>query len=160
MSLILDRIASRATGARVSKPVPAKRIPLVSVVVPCYNYGHFLPTCLASVLDQPDVAVQVIVIDDASPDGSGEVADRLAADDFRVEVVRHESNTGHIATYNEGIEHARRGDYIVLLSADDSLTTGSLGRAVGLLEANRSVGFVYGPSLTFSSEVRPKAVSY
>jgi glycosyltransferase involved in cell wall biosynthesis len=120
--------------------------PSVSVVVPCYNYGHYLPSCVESVLSQEGVDVRVLIIDDASPDGSGEVALRLAAEDPRVETRIHEHNKGHIATYNEGLLEWADGDYCVLLSADDELTPGSLARSVKVLEEHPEVGFVYSHS--------------
>ncbi len=55
----------------------------VSVVIPCYGYGHLLPRCVESVLSQPDVDVDVLIIDDCSVDDSFEVARRLAAADPR-----------------------------------------------------------------------------
>ncbi len=117
----------------------------VSVVIPCYNYGRFLREAVGSALDdQPGVNVRVLVIDDASPDGSAEVAKEIAAADPRVEVHFHGTNEGPIATYNEGILEWAEGDYTVLLSADDRLTAGALGRATKLLEAHPGVGFVYG----------------
>jgi glycosyltransferase involved in cell wall biosynthesis len=120
------------------------RRPTVSVVIPCYNYGRFLPSCLSSVLDQEGVDVRVLIIDDASPDGSAEVALRLAAEDERVQVRIHEVNKGHIATYNEGLLDWADGDYTVLISADDLMTPGCLARATGVMEARANVGFVYG----------------
>jgi hypothetical protein len=141
---------------RLHRPSPLASRPRVSVVVPCYNYGHYLPGCLNSVLDQDGVDVDVVVVDDASPDGSGEVAEVLAAEDDRVRVIRHVRNRGHIATYNDGLE-AVEGDYVVLLSADDVLTPGALGRATALLERHRDVGFVYGGVCTFTDE--PPALS-
>ena len=122
----------------------AARRPTVSVVIPCYRYGHYLPDCVRSVLDQEGVDVRVLVIDDASPDDSAEVAARLAASDERVEVRCHRENQGHIATYNEGLMDWADGDYTVLISADDLLAPGSLARATAVLEANPQVGFVYG----------------
>src|SRR5690242_2149740 len=122
----------------------------VSVVIPCYNYGKFLPECVSSVLtDQPGVDVRVLVIDDASPDGSVQVAKQLAVDDPRVEVISHEENAGHIATYNQGLLEWADGDYAVLISADDRLTPGSLSRACALLDAHPEVGFAYGHPLHF-----------
>jgi glycosyltransferase involved in cell wall biosynthesis len=118
--------------------------PSVSVVIPCYRYGRFLPTCVRSVLDQDGVDVRVLIIDDASPDDSAQVAMQLAAEDDRIEVHAHLENQGHIATYNEGLLEWAEGDYSVLISADDLLTAGALARATAVLEANRSVGFVYG----------------
>jgi glycosyltransferase involved in cell wall biosynthesis len=122
----------------------------VSVVIPCYRYGHFLHDCIGSALrDQPGVDVRVLVIDDASPDDSADVARSIAAEDSRVEVVVHAENRGHIATYNEGLLGWADGDYCALLSADDRLTPGALTRAAGLLDAHPEVGFVYGHPLHF-----------
>ncbi len=122
-------------------------MPSVDVVVPCYRYGTVLPTAVRSVLDQPGVDVRVLVIDDASGDGSADVARSLAEADDRVEVSVHTENRGHLATYNEGLLDWAKADYSVLLSADDALTPGALGRATALLDANPSVGFAYGRPL-------------
>jgi glycosyltransferase involved in cell wall biosynthesis len=130
------------------RPEPLAAPPRVSVVIPCYNYGRFLPDCVRSVLDQPGVDVDVLVVDDASPDNSGEVARRIAATDPRVRVREHAVNRGHIATYNDGLASVT-GDYLVLLSADDLLTPGSLARSAALLAANPGVGMVYGHSTRF-----------
>lgn len=122
----------------------------VGVVIPCYKYGHFLEEAVSSVLDdQQSVDVRVLIIDDASPDGSAEVAKKIAARDPRVEVVVHATNRGHIATYNEGLLDWVEADYCVLMSADDRLTPGALQRATDLLDAYPGVGFVYGWSLYF-----------
>ncbi|MET9950080.1 glycosyltransferase [Streptomyces sp. NPDC006339] len=122
----------------------------VSVVIPCYKYGHFLADCVRSVLDeQPGLDVRVLIIDDASPDDSAEVAAKLAASDPRIEVRVHATNKGHIATYNEGLLEWADGDYVVLLSADDRLVPGALVRAVALLDAHPEVGFCYGRPLHF-----------
>ena len=122
----------------------------VSVVIPCYRYGHFLEDAVASVLDdQEGVDVRVLIIDDASPDDSAEVARKIAARDPRVEVAVHTENKGHIATYNEGLLGWAEGDYSVMMSADDRLTPGALRRARDFLDAHPSVGFVYGYPLWF-----------
>jgi glycosyltransferase involved in cell wall biosynthesis len=122
----------------------------VSVVIPCYNYGHFLGEAVSSVLDdQPGVDVRVLIIDDTSTDGSADVARALAACEPRIQVQVHEANRGHIATYNEGLLDWADGDYTVLLSADDRLTPGALSRAVALLDAHPEVGFVYGHPVKF-----------
>lgn len=161
--MVLDRhnirlALPRTMNARVMRPAKnhpcEKRVPSVSVVIPCYNYGHYLGRCLQSVLEQEDVTVDVLVIDDASPDGSGEVADSLSAQDSRIRVIRHAKNQGHIATYNEGLPQAT-GDYTVLLSADDMLSPGCLARAASLMDAQPQVGLVYGTSLIFNDNTVP-----
>jgi len=122
----------------------------VSVVIPCYKYGHFLEDAVGSVLDdQAGVDVRVLIIDDASPDDSAEAARKIAARDNRVEVLVHTANKGHIATYNEGLLDWADGDYCALVSADDRLTPGALHRARDLLDAHPEVGFVYGHPLWF-----------
>jgi glycosyltransferase involved in cell wall biosynthesis len=138
----------------VLRPQPLTRRPTVSVVVPCYNYGHYLADAVDSVLSQQAVDVDVLIIDDASPDGSGEVAEALASSDSRVNAIRHKRNVGHISTYNEGLASVD-GDYVVLLSADDMLTPGALARATALLEANPTVAMAYGFPVAFES--RPPA---
>lgn len=125
----------------------------VSVVIPCYNYGRFLRDAVSSALDdQPGSDVRVLVIDDASPDGSAEVARAIAASDGRVEVAAHATNLGHLATYNEGLLDWADGDYTVLLSADDRLAPGALRRAAELLDANPGVGFAYGHPVRFRDD--------
>ncbi|HEY3716633.1 MAG TPA: glycosyltransferase family 2 protein [Jatrophihabitantaceae bacterium] len=126
-------------------------MPHVSVVVPCYNYGHFLGECVDSLLSQTGVEVDVLIIDDDSPDGSGDIADELANGD-RVRSLRHARNRGHIATYNEGLDLVE-GEYVVLLDADDVIAPGAFARATQLMEANPSVGLVYGNPQKFSLTV-------
>ncbi len=152
MTALLKGITSLRSGRRADpQRVAPTRTARVSVVVPCYNYAHYLPACLGSALDQPGVEVEAIVVDDASSDGSGEVAEDLSAADPRVKLIRHPRNKGHIATYNDGLD-AARGDYLVLLSADDLLAPGSLARAAALLEAHPAVGFAYGRAVQFSGD--------
>jgi GT2 family glycosyltransferase len=127
----------------------------VTVVVPCYKYGHFLDGVVRSALEQERVRTDVIIVDDASPDGSGEVAEAIAASEPRVSVIRHETNKGHIATYNDGLARAT-GRYVVLLSADDMLAPGALARATDLMEGHPLVGMVYGiPDSFFTAEPPP-----
>lgn len=137
--------------SRHVRPRPLRRCPTVSVVIPCYNYGHYLPTAVGSALGQEGVDVELIIVDDASPDGSAAVVQNLSAGDDRIRAILHPSNRGHIATYNEGLAEAR-GDYVVLLSADDALPPGALARAAALFDANPSVGLVYGHPVTFVDE--------
>ena len=130
--------------------------PSVSVVIPCYNYGRYVTECVNSALNQQGVRVDVLVIDDASTDGSDQVVRQLGAQDSRVRTICHEQNRGHISTYNEGLAQAS-GDYVVLLSADDLLTPGCLARATSLMEEYPSVGLAYGFAVQFSDTERPVA---
>jgi hypothetical protein len=118
----------------------------VDVIVPCYRYGHFLRECVESVLTQSGPAVRVLIIDDASPDNTADVAADLAYTDSRVTFRRHTENKGHIATYNEGIAWAS-ADYLLLISADDYLLPDALKRAAELMDADPAVGFTFGKAV-------------
>ncbi|GGO96147.1 glycosyltransferase family 2 protein [Wenjunlia tyrosinilytica] len=121
----------------------------VTVVVPAYNYARYLPGCVEAALAEEGLDVRVLVIDDCSSDDTPEVTAELARDP-RVSCLRHEANQGHVVTINEGLA-AVTTDYTALVSADDLLTPGALGRAVRVLEENSGVGFVYGRALRFVS---------
>jgi glycosyltransferase involved in cell wall biosynthesis len=131
----------------------------VDVVIPCYNYGRYLRGCVESVLSQTEANVRVLVIDDASSDDTAQIGQELAASSSKVEFRRHEVNEGHIATYNEGLIGWSTADYTVLLSADDMLTPGALGRAVCIMEANEDVGMVYGRAIHFRQEAELPRIS-
>jgi glycosyltransferase involved in cell wall biosynthesis len=115
----------------------------IDIIIPCYRYGRYLAQCVGSVLEQSLADLRVLIIDDASPDETAEVAERLATGDRRVHVIRHAENRGHIATYNEGLDWVT-ADYLLLLSADDLLVPGALQRAVTLLDDNPDVVLAYG----------------
>lgn len=123
----------------------------VDVIVPCYNYGRYLRQCTQSVLQETRLPIRVLIIDDASTDGSAAEARKIAAQDSRVEVVTHRTNQGHIATFNQGIAWVQAA-YTLLLSADDMVAPGALARAVTLMEADPGIAFVYGRAVLFSSE--------
>jgi glycosyltransferase involved in cell wall biosynthesis len=129
--------------------------PRVDVVIPCYRYGRFLRECVFSVLIQEDVDVRVLIIDDASNDGSADIARELAEEDQRVDVILHSTNRGHIATYNEGIEWVS-AKYLLLLSADDLIAPGCLKRAVSIMEERPSITMTFGhESKLFSNQQTP-----
>jgi glycosyltransferase involved in cell wall biosynthesis len=129
----------------------------VDVVVPCYNYAHYLKQCVNSVLRQAGVDVRVLILDDASPDDTEAVGTELARGDARVTYRRHAKNLGHISTYNDGIEWIS-GDYFLLLSADDYVLAGALGRAARLMDRAPEVGFVFGRAFMQGESARPVRV--
>ncbi len=91
--------------------------PLVSVIVPAYNVERWIERCVESVLAQTLSDLEVIVVDDGSPDNAGALADALAARDPRVRVI-HQKNAGLSAARNVGIE-AARGSLLYFLDSDD-----------------------------------------
>jgi glycosyltransferase involved in cell wall biosynthesis len=122
----------------------------VDVVVPCYQYGHYLRGCVTSVLSQDIRDIRVLIIDNASTDNTLGVARELAAESGRVEVIAHRTNLGHVASYNEGIDRAS-ADYFMVLCADDLLAPGCLARAVSIMEQHPDVNLTFGRELIITA---------
>lgn len=122
------------------------------VIVPCYKYGHFLRQCVESVLAQSVKDVVVTIVNDASPDDTALVADALAAQDSRVRVIHHAVNQGHIASYNEALA-ASTADFSLILSADDVLVSGALGRAISAFRTYPDAALCYGDDVPFQGEI-------
>lgn len=90
--------------------------PLVSVVMPAYNHRPFVGAAVQSVLAQTHTNLELIVVDDASTDGTGDVLQ--AIDDPRLRLFSHTANQGAHATLNEALGYAR-GDFIAIINSDD-----------------------------------------
>jgi GT2 family glycosyltransferase len=117
----------------------ATAAPRVTVHVPCYNYGRFLGEALDSLFRQSFTAWEAIVIDNASTDDTAAVLARYR--DRRIRVVRHALNVGHIASYNQGLALAK-GEFFVMLSADDRFKPGFLEQVVARFDAHPEVALV------------------
>ena len=91
--------------------------PLVSVVVPIYNVERFLRQAVDSILNQTLKDIEVILVDDGSPDNCGKICDEYAEKDSRVRVI-HQKNGGLGNAYNNGIA-AAKGEYIGFVEPDD-----------------------------------------
>lgn len=112
--------------------------PSVSVVIPCYAQAHFLADAIESVLRQTYPPLEIIVIDDGSPDHAREVAGRYS----EVRCIS-QPNQGLSAARNRGLHNAS-GDFIVFLDADDRLLQNALAAGVHAFAARPWCGFVWG----------------
>ncbi len=112
--------------------------PLISVIIPCYRQAHYLDEAIRSVLAQTYPHVEIIVIDDGSPDNTAEVVARYAG----LRYLR-QRNMGLPTARNVGL-HASAGEYIVFLDADDRLLPEALATGVNALCAVPECAFVYG----------------
>lgn len=90
---------------------------LISVVIPVYKVEAYLPACIDSVLAQTWQNFEIILVDDGSPDRSGQICDEYAARDSRIRVI-HKDNGGVALARNVGIAHVR-GKYFAFLDSDD-----------------------------------------
>jgi glycosyltransferase involved in cell wall biosynthesis len=145
---VIDKQLDVATYRSGSGPVARSRVtssaiierttPSVSVIIPCYNQAHFLSEAIESALFQTNRAIEVIVVDDGSPDNTAEVAERYSGILF----VQQE-NRGLAEARNSGFR-ASRGEYVVFLDADDRLTPNAVESHLLCFAENPEAGFVVG----------------
>jgi glycosyltransferase involved in cell wall biosynthesis len=116
--------------------------PVVSVVMPCYQHVKFVGETIISVLNQTFADFELIIIDDASTDGSLETIRKYAGSDYRVNLIEHEENLGVSHSRNEGI-HRSRGEFIAFCDADDVWKRQKLELQLQLLRSNPGYGLTY-----------------
>ncbi|MBC7247428.1 MAG: polyprenol monophosphomannose synthase [Actinobacteria bacterium] len=117
----------------------------IVVVMPTYNERENLERMVAAVLAQP-LDLSILVVDDNSPDGTGEIADRLAAGDERVEVLHRPGKSGLGTAYRAGFRHALQGgaQYLFEIDADFSHNPDDIPRLYAAArEADAAVGSRY-----------------
>ena len=94
--------------------------PLITVIVPVYNILDYLPRCVHSITAQTYSHLEIILVDDGSTDGTGELCDRLAEEDGRIRVF-HKENGGSSSARNLALEHAS-GEYVGFVDSDDYIS--------------------------------------
>jgi CDP-glycerol glycerophosphotransferase len=109
-------------------------VALLSIVVPAYRVQGYLRECLDSILDQSFTDLEVVGVDDCSPDGSGQIMDEYAARDSRVRVVHLDRNVNLGPAREVGLRHAT-GEYVWFLDSDDWLAPGAVRAVVNRLRA-------------------------
>ncbi len=127
----------------------------ISVIVPAYNAERFLSQTVQSVQSQTEGDWELIVVNDGSRDGTGPLADRLAAEDPRVRVV-HQPNAGLSGARNGGIAAASpEADAFLFLDADDLLEPGALAALTVLLETSPDASAAYGLARYIDGDGQP-----
>jgi glycosyltransferase involved in cell wall biosynthesis len=130
--------------------------PRVSFVVPCYKHGHFLADCVGSILGQTFADLEVLIMDDCSPDDTPAIAQTFT--DPRVRYIRNPRNLGHLANYNKGISLAK-GEFIWLINVDDYLRRPYvLERFVRALDANPRAAYVFCPAVKVRGEAEAETI--
>jgi glycosyltransferase involved in cell wall biosynthesis len=114
-------------------------MPRVTVVMAVYNAAPFLREAIASVLSQTWRDFELIIVDDASSDGSSALLD--SCDDSRIRIIRHSTNLGASLSRNDALA-AARGDLIAIMDADDVCNPTRLQRQIEFLDAHPAVGLV------------------
>ncbi len=125
-------------------------LPLVSVIVPCYNYGNYIQETLQSVLSSTYKPIEIIVVNDGSIDTNTKKV--LGSIRHKNITVIHQDNQGLASARNNGIRRSR-GKYFLPLDADDCIDSTYIEKAVNILESSATIGFVY-PYIQYFGDVQ------
>ena len=122
------------------------KMPLVSVIIPCYNHQNYIESCLLSIMKQTYFAIELIIIDDCSKDSSVNIMkknlEQLQQRFERVEIREHKVNKGLTKTLNEGL-NLSRGNYIKVLASDDMLHPKCIELLVATMEQNKAYDMLF-----------------
>lgn len=139
--------------------------PIATFIIPVYNVDDYLPACIQSILLQSIPNFEVILVDDGSPDKSGQICDDYAEKDARVRVI-HQENAGVSAARNAGLD-AAKGQWICFVDGDDLVTPDLLEKALAagsgyeivcfgrsLLQNGQQTPIFYGESFFLNESAR------
>ena len=90
---------------------------LISIIVPIYNVEKYIHQCIDSLINQTYKNIEIILVDDGSPDNCGEICDEYARKDKRIKVI-HQNNMGLSGARNTGLDNSK-GDYLIFVDSDD-----------------------------------------
>lgn len=123
--------------------------PIVSIIIPCFNYGRFIAEAIASIEKCDARLYELIIVNDGSTDPSTqEILKNLEKTGYHI---INQDNKGVAAARNTGVA-AARGKYILPLDADDEIYPSYLQSAISLLEKNSEIGVVYGRAEFFGAQ--------
>lgn len=135
---------------------------LISVVVPIYNVEKYLKRCIDSIIQQTYKNLEIILVDDGSPDNCGKICDDYAKTDKRIKVI-HKKNGGLSDARNVGIKNAT-GKYITFIDSDDDILVDFIGYMYNLSKKNKADVVVADENLInnifISKKVNEKIIEY
>ena len=131
--------------------------PSVSVVIPSYNHAAYIGEAIASVLGQSHRALEIVITDDGSRDGTPDVIRRI--DDPRINLEVFDRNRGAAVALNSAVRRSR-GEYICMLASDDYFLPGKLEKQVRFLEDHPHVAAVFGLPRFVDQRGAPLAESF
>jgi glycosyltransferase involved in cell wall biosynthesis len=135
------------------------KTPAISVCIPTYNYGRFLPDAIESILAQDFSDFEIVITDDASTDGTVDLVEAYQARDGRIRLIKNERRLG----MNGNIQRAAdlgRGQFIKMLCADDWLAPRCLSRMAALLSAYPTAVLATSACIVTSENGRPREVNF
>lgn len=95
--------------------------PLISIIVPIYKVEQYLPKCLDAIINQTYMNLEILLVDDGSPDRCGEICDEYAKNDNRIKVI-HKNNEGLADARNKALD-MMKGEYVVCVDSDDYISS-------------------------------------
>jgi len=116
-------------------------MPKVSILIPVFNRKDYITECIQSALDQTFTDFEVVVVDNASDDGTWEICQQFAVGDRRVRIFRNVENIGPVLNWQRCIDEAN-GEFGKILFSDDLIESNFLEKTVPMLE-NPKIGFVF-----------------
>jgi glycosyltransferase involved in cell wall biosynthesis len=128
--------------------------PLVSICIPTFNYGRFIPEAIQSVLSQSISDFELIVVDNASTDATAEIMESFVRSDSRIKYYRNAENIGIVKNFNRALGHAT-AEYVKILCADDLLAPTALERSLSAIQGNQAVSLVTTGRLMVDLGLRP-----
>lgn len=136
--------------------------PLVTVVVPCYKHEPYVADCIQSIINQDYENIELIIVDDASPDASADIIksfnQRLKERFKSYLFIERVENRGIIANCNESLGKAK-GKYIRIIASDDMLLPEDISSKVNYLEQNPEAGLVYSDGYLMPEEGTLKSLT-
>lgn len=134
-----------------------KNYPLVSVIIPLYNYEQYVADCIDSIAKQDYENIEIVLIDNASTDNGLQVAkDKLSSCGVNHSVLENQQNIGICASLNRAVQ-AVKGDYTCIISSDDSLAKGRISRHIHILEKSyqANISVCNGPIQVMKEDASP-----
>lgn len=126
----------------------------VSVIIPVYNVEKYLRRCVDSVLAQTYKNLEVILVDDGSPDGCPQICDEYASRDSRVTAL-HKKNGGLSSARNAALDCPLTGDYVTFVDSDDWIAPDTYEYAISIIEKHQAQAMQFDVKLTSDEASKP-----
>jgi glycosyltransferase involved in cell wall biosynthesis len=123
----------------------------ISILIPVFNRKKFISECIQSALDQTFTDFEIVVVDNASDDGTWEICKEFAAMDQRVKLFRNEINIGPVRNWIRCAEEAR-GEYSKIIFSDDTISCDCIEIMLECFEQNKNCAFVFSGAMIGSSK--------
>ena len=131
--LFMQNYNKRKKIDELRKNIKQNALSKVSIIIPIYNVEQYLPKCLESVINQTYKNLEIICVNDCSPDGSLKICQGYAQKDSRIKLINREQNGGLSAARNSGLEVAS-GEYVYFIDSDDYIDSDYIEKMVQMIE--------------------------